>query len=281
MNDPKAQQWLTRADGLATRLRQIRTRAGRSGLSLATALGWQSSKVTRIESGEQGPKVTDVEAWARECGASDTEVNELLELLRQYQSVRSMLRQRARNGTTPAQTDSSALIEASTLIRTYSLNALPVVLQLPEYAKAVIEEGERTLGDGPQIAEAVDARMRRAALLQDRTRRFEMILDESVLYRRRGGEVMHSQLDRLLPLGSASNVRFGIIPFTRQVEVPAIQGFAVYDDAAVLETYRGDQRVADEQLPFYTGLLEDMWSSAVEGRDARLLVVQAIDALGR
>jgi hypothetical protein len=278
VNDPKAQQWLTRPGGLATRLKQIR--GDRSGLSLAKSLDWQSSKITRIEQGEQVPSADDIAKWASKCGAGEEVIAELLELLADFKSVRGVLKQRSRQGETPAQTDTTALVGAATLIQWYAIAAIPGILQLPDYARAVFEEGFRTTGDDPDLDEAVDDRMRRQSLLYDRTRRFEILLDEPVLYRMRGSvDVMRAQLDRLLPVGGMPNVKFGIIPIGAFTAVPAAQGFVIYDDAAFLQSHKGEEPVGPGGAEFYGQLMVRLWEHAVTGDAARKLILKAIDSL--
>lgn len=47
--------WLTRRGGLANRLRVARIETGISGAAFARALGWQQSKVSRLETGVTVP----------------------------------------------------------------------------------------------------------------------------------------------------------------------------------------------------------------------------------
>jgi hypothetical protein len=279
MKDPKAKQWLTRADGLATRLRQAR--GERSGLSMAKALKWQSSKVTRIEQGTQVPSGEDIEAWGRECNQSRAEIDQLLAMLEEFKSIRGVFRQRARQGAAPIQAEYTGLVAASTLVRWFNLTAVPGIVQLPEYARAIFEENYRMDGAGVQdIDAAVEARMRRQPLLYDRTREFEIILDEAVMYRlRASADVMRAQLDRLLPLGSMPNVRFGIVPLGEYVKVPLMHAFGIYDDKTFVEVYTGEEPANTDDADYYPHLMELLWDSAVEGEAARRLILKAIEAL--
>jgi hypothetical protein len=280
VKDPKAKQWLTRADGLATRLRQAR--GDRSGLSVAKALGWQSSKVTRIEQGIQVPSADDIRAWGSEVGQDQAQIDQLLAMLEEFRSIRGVFRQRAKGGAAPVQAEYTGLVAESTLIRWFNLSAVPGIVQLPEYARAVFEENYRmNRGEGVQdIDAAVEARMRRQPLLYDRTRSFEIVMDESVLYRKRASiEVMRAQLDRLLPLGSLPNVRFGIVPRDGFVAIPLMHAFGIYDDRTFIEVYTGEEPANTDDPDFFPYVMEQLWSSAVEGEEARRLIVKAIDAL--
>ena len=276
MNDPKATQWLTKTGGLARRLEQAR--GTRSGLSLAEQLGWSSSKITRIEQGTQIPKPEDIRNWARACELDDAETQDLLRLLEEFQAMRSVMRQRGRRGTEPVSVDASGLVETATLIRTYSTWAVPPILQLEEYAVAVLNEQDRlNPGAMPDPVDALGARMRRQDLLRDKTRRFEIVLDESVLYRRHGGaEVLHHQLEYLLRL---TRLKLGIVPFTAEQPVPAVQSIALYDEHAFLETVGGDQQAGPDELALCTRLLDQLWEVAVEGSAARDLISKPMAAL--
>lgn len=273
MKDPKATQWLTKAGGLARRLEQAR--GSRSGLSLAGQLDWSSSKITRIEQGTQIPKADDIIKWSRACELSDDETQELLGLLDEFKKIHGVLRQRGRRGSEPSRTDASGLVEAATLIRTYSTWAVPPILQLAEYAAAVLDEQDR-LDPGAAVdpADALAARMRRQALLYDKTRRFEFLLDEGVLYRRHGGaEALRSQLQFLLTL---TTFKFGIVPFDAPVTVPAVQSIAMYDEQVFVEQISGDGAADPAEAELCSRLLEQLWPAAVEGDAARQLVLKAI-----
>ncbi len=275
MNDPKATQWLTKAGGLAKRLEQAR--GERSGLSLAKQLGWKaSSKITRIENGTQIPTAADIKDWAAACDLSDAETQELLGLLDEFKAMHSVMRQRGRASAEPTHHDASGLAETSTLIRTYSTWAVPPILQLEPYAAAVLGAQDRlNPGATADPADRLAVRLRRQRLLFDPTRRFEFLLDEGVLYRRHGGaEVLRAQLQFLLTIRN-----LGIVPFAADVAAPAVESIAVYDDRAFAERLTGDEAMEAGELDLCTRLLEQLWSSAVEGEPARQLILEAIAVL--
>ncbi len=45
---------------LGARLRELRSEAGLNGKGVAEALGWQRSKVSRLETGKQTPTASDL-----------------------------------------------------------------------------------------------------------------------------------------------------------------------------------------------------------------------------
>lgn len=279
MNDPRARQLLTRADGLATALRKAR--GSRSGLSIAKQFDWASSKITRIEQGLQVPSDNDIDRWAEACELGPEATAELHRKLEEFKQLRPTQRQRSKATQPTAILDTNVLLSAATLVRSYSLDALPAIVQLPEYAAALLGEEFRPAVSSADLSAAVDERMRRQSLLYDRTRRFEIVIDEAVLHRRRGSvEVMRAQLDRLLSLtGTVANVRFGIVPFREPVKVSPRQGFTIYDDRVVVEAFAGDQLVDDADLGLYSAALEELWAVAVEGDQARRSLLEVIGAL--
>lgn len=52
-------------EALGARLRELRTEAGLQGRELADRLGWQRSKVSRLENGKQTATAADLQAWAQ------------------------------------------------------------------------------------------------------------------------------------------------------------------------------------------------------------------------
>ncbi len=63
------------------RLRRMRIEAGLQGKELAGILGWQASKVTRIEQGKQTPSLHDLEQWCLTCNHPESEVQTMMGLL--------------------------------------------------------------------------------------------------------------------------------------------------------------------------------------------------------
>ncbi len=84
------------------------------------------------------------------------------------------------------------------------------------------------------MSDAVAARMRRNAVLDNASRRFSFVLEESVLrYRFGGAETMAAQLGHLLAVMDLQNVALGIVPFSAQRTVWPMPTFTVFDDTRV------------------------------------------------
>ncbi len=58
---------------LGARLRELRAEAGLEGKDLAAKLGWQPSKVSRLQNGKQTPTAADLTAWAQACGLPESD----------------------------------------------------------------------------------------------------------------------------------------------------------------------------------------------------------------
>ena len=107
---------MTQPEGLGTRLRALRARADLSGKELAAAAGWDQSKVSRIERGQQVPKAPDIDTWARVCGATDTEVRELLSLQSEARIAHATFSDRMKRGQAEVQKSYTSLAASASLI---------------------------------------------------------------------------------------------------------------------------------------------------------------------
>ena len=134
------------------------------------------------------------------------------------------------------------------------------------------------------VEEAVKARMYRNRILQSGGRHFTMLLEESVLRSRVGGnEVMAAQLGYLLSVTALPNVKLGVIPFTAESRpMWTVEAFTVFDNARVhVELLAAQVTVTvPGEVVVYLRAFERLAGLAVYGAEARTLITNAINALG-
>lgn len=282
MKNPRTQAWLTRPEGLATRLR-----AARGALTLrqlGDRLGWPSSKVSRFETGQQIPTDADVRGWATATGATPDDLDGMLHELDGVLAMRSTFRRRLKTSQAQAQNSFNELERTTAFIRTYHIGVVPALLQTPGYAREVIKQVERAYDAGKDIAEAVAARMSRQDHLRDEGKRFEFLFAEAALRNVPGRyDVMPAQLDRLISATDLPNVRLGIIPQLKPLAwLPGPSTIDLYDDDdGIIEGFVDNQEYHGENVAFLHRLMDLMWGDAVEGESARALILSAKADLGR
>lgn len=272
------EDWLNRSEGLAARLRQVRTQAGLSGKQLAEALGWQPSKVSKLENNRQMPTAGDVADWAAACGADDDTRQHLTDLTAEAHTAHRAFKVSMRRGQVAVQRRYNEIVAAAHVIKHFETFYVPGLLQTPDYARGVLID-QRNLHRPPDdVDAAVTVRMKRQEHLYDPGKRFEFLLDEPVLYRRMWApEVMRAQLDRLLGAIGMPRIRFGIIPLDGEVRTAIQTSFQIYDDEAVIEHNQGEAWFADEAAADQHKYMERLWLDAVEGDEARRLITVARD----
>lgn len=277
--NPIISEWLTRPGGLAGRLHELRSAAGMSGKDLATAAGWQPPKVSKLEKGRQLPTAADIEAWAAACGAAG-EAEELIDLLGEVETIRVEWRHRMLHGQAGVQERYRRIVEAATSVRQFTSAAVPGILQIGEYARRVLTETAARHGvEIDDIDDAVARRMQRQDLLYDSTRSFEFILTEPVLrWQPCTPTVMRAQLDRLLTVFGMPNVRLGIIPLGPVTTIPE-HSFVLYDDTAIVEMFVSEVLHTAVESAIYNRIMDQLWDDAVEGDEARQLIIRAADDL--
>ena len=220
---------------LAAELREIRESKGRSGETVATALKWSPSKISRYERAKTGLRPKEVER-----------------LLDYYQITgprREMLLALAEDAAQKGWWEdfSDVLYEdyqqfiglehEAASIAIWHVDVVPGLLQTEEYARNIISSYGRVEPTAPgMIGRLVRVRMRRQQVLDRPELQTSVVLDESILKRRIGNEtVMHEQLQRLVQIADRSNVTLQILPLDAQHTVVGesfeIFGFGTDADA--------------------------------------------------
>ncbi len=239
--------------GLAAEVRHIRDDCGLSLEAVCEQLGWQQSKLSRMERGQQCISAADLASLLVIYKVTGRERAGLLHLVeRQDEPGRWILH-------SPLTPTSATLMqleaEAISLVNAQPL-LVPGLLQTPDYARAVM------MADGvaPELVESRLATRieRQLVLTKAKPPKFDIILDESVLHRPLGGSaVMARQLRALLEVADRPNMRLWVVPTTASTDAgffwPAyVIGFPRADTVVHLESKASSVYIEDkEMIDFY------------------------------
>lgn len=218
----RLEPYLNRAEPAPTLLKMlvgvqlagIREDAGLSQEQAARKLGFSPAKLSRIEAGKgrRPPAETDVRALLKLYACDEYEGSVLLQLLRRAGEPGWW--QRYDKRLMPEWFDRLVgLQEAATAIRTFEIQYVPGLLQIPAYTRAVVERG-LPMASGREVERRVELRTRRTELLErPDAPQVWAILDESVLLRVLGSrEVMREQLDHLVKMARLPHVTVQVVP---------------------------------------------------------------------
>nr|MDT0661344.1 helix-turn-helix transcriptional regulator [Micromonospora sp. DSM 115978] len=195
--------------GLGGELRQIRKDRGLTAVAVANQLDWQPSRLSRMETGQQGIQVEDVAALLVVYGVTGQERKRLLGMAERVKDTGwwEMI------GGLPAESRTLIRLEAeATAILNWQPVLVPGLLQMPEYVRAVM----RGCGVSDSDAQGrVAARLGRQAILtRNEPPTLDVVLDEIVLRRVLGGpRVMARQLRHLVEAAERPNVTLRVVPF--------------------------------------------------------------------
>jgi transcriptional regulator with XRE-family HTH domain len=274
---------------LAAELRAIRESKGKSGDTVAAALRWSPSKVSRYELARTGLKVPEVEKLLDYYEIGGARRAQLLELARDA----------AQKGwwedyTVELSPDYQQFIgfehEASS-ISIWHVEVIPGLLQTPAYARHIIANYGLIEPIAPGMIERlVKVRMQRQQVLA-RTPPVELsvVLDESCLLRRIGDErVMYDQLTYLAELVDRPHVELRILPLGAQHAVlgPAFVIFhfgsfsdAILQDVVASEQLKGVYTEEGEQETHLHGLVfQSLVGVSLDPAASRALILEIADA---
>ncbi|MEV0085281.1 helix-turn-helix transcriptional regulator [Saccharopolyspora sp. NPDC050642] len=258
------------------RLRELRERAGYSGREFASAAGWQPSKISKIENGRQLPTDADLLIWVRLTEVPEPRATEFRDELRTIRLESSSWKRQLRTGHRRRQERSRGIEAEAGTIRAFELVVVPGLVQTADYARHVFSSAAALQQVPHDTDAAVQVRLERQHALYDSAKHVELLIAESALrYFACPPQTMVAQIDRLIALCGLATVRFGIIPLnTRLPHIPA-SGFWIIGDTVFVETVNTEISTDDpDDVALYNRLADSLWQAAVEGDDARRLLVQ-------
>ena len=204
---------------LAAELRGIRESKGKSGDTVAAALKWSPSKISRYERARTGLRPREVERLLDYYEITGPRRALLLGLAEDA----------AQKGWWEEHADSLSedykqfigLEHEATSMAIWHVDVVTGLLQTEEYARHIIGSYSRVEPVAPgMIGRLVRVRMRRQQVLNRDGLELLVVLDESVLKRRIGDNaVMYDQLQRLVKEADRPNLTLQVLPLDAQHSV--------------------------------------------------------------
>jgi transcriptional regulator with XRE-family HTH domain len=265
-----------RAQWLGQQLRELRDQAGFTLRQAADYLERDPSTVSRFESGEYPIRRADLLALLDFYGVSDKRRRDLLLALREEVWQRGWWDGYAEEFDRRF-IDLVWLESRAREIRSFDNTTLPGLLQIREYATAVIEAADFDIA--PELLErGVELRMARQGVLSgDNPPHLRVILDEALLRRLVGGPaVLRAQLDHLVQCAQRPNIEIRVLPFSAGAHASPYGAFQLitlddpYPDVAYAETLTGgvyvEMPLAERFVRAYDRL-EEMALGALESAE--------------
>jgi len=230
---------------LAAELRGLREAKGRSGEAVAHALRWSPSKVSRYERAKTGLKPREVERLLDYYGVTGAHRAMLLSLAADA-SQRGWWEEHA--DTLPEDYQQFIGLEhEATSVAIWHVDVVAGLLQTEGYARHIIGSYDRVEPIAPsQVTRLVRVRTRRQQVLDRPGLKVSVVLDESVLLRRIGTDlVMYEQLQRLAKECDRPNLTIQILPLdglhTVIGESFVLFGFEANGDAVLKDVVSTEQ----------------------------------------
>jgi hypothetical protein len=265
---------------LAAELRRLRNDAQMSITGVAKQLGWQGSKLSRIENRQIGISTADVRKLLDLYGVNDPEqVRRLVDIARRAKERGWW---ESYGATLPTETRTMIGIEVeASLICTYEQALIPGLLQSADYARAVIRAA-RPNDSQDVIDQRVEVRLARQALLEEQDApELWIVLNEGAVRQVVGSKaIMAAQLRRLIEERDRDNIVVQVLPFSAG-EHPAMVGpFSLFNFPAEDETgavYIETMNSAlimekPEDLETYRHAFDYLRAAALSPRDTRALI---------
>ena len=222
------------------------------------------SKLSKIETCQLVPSVEDVQRLCEVYRAPEPERSALLAAVEEVRSESQRARVVLPRAAGKLRQRLQRLESAATLLRDFQPGMVVDVLQTAAYARAV-SEGELDPAD-VSSSEAVGSSSFPPA------KHFVLIMTEGALrWQVSSPTVMFEQLDWIIEASRRPNVRVGVIPWTRAVEVFCSHAFRLYDSStAVVETKPAPVPFTEQvDVAVYEELFNELESLAAFGNEGR------------
>ena len=273
---------------LAAELREIREDKGKSGDTVAAALKWSPSKISRYERARTGLRPREVER--------------LLDYYQITGSRRALLlglaEDAAQKGWWEDFADSLSedyrqfigFEHEAASMAIWHVDVVTGLLQTEAYARHIISSYSRVEPMPPgMIGRMVKVRMQRQQVLNREDLQLSVVLDESVLKRRIGDEpVMYEQLQRLLQEADRPNLTLRILPLNAQHTVFGesfvIFGFrddsdAMLHDMVITEQLRNSVTLEGERETYLHRIaFQALWDASLDPATSRALILETAES---
>jgi transcriptional regulator with XRE-family HTH domain len=201
---------------LAAELRELREAKGRSGESVAAALRWSPSKISRYERAKTGLRPREVERLLDYYGVIGPRRERLLALAEDaaqkgwWEDFGDILSEDYRQFI--------GLEYEAASMAIWHVDVVPGLLQTQAYARHIIGSYSRVEPVAPRmIGRLVSVRMQRQQVLDREGLSLDIVLDESILKRRIGERaVMYEQLVRLAEEAAKPYITMRVLPLDSQ-----------------------------------------------------------------
>jgi transcriptional regulator with XRE-family HTH domain len=272
---------------LAAELRAIRDRRGESLQTVATGLGWSTSKLSRYELGI-GLKLREVEILLDHYRVAEVVRENLLGLAEE--ALRKGWWEDYSDVSSTEYREFIGLEAEASSVAVWHVEVVTGLLQTERYARALMAQYSRVEPIAPAFIERrVELRMRRKQVLeQDPSVDLLVVLDESVLKRQFGDEsVMYEQLQSLAAAATQPNISLRVLPLRAPHPVSAesfvIFGFgptgdAILHDVVATEGLKEQFYIEDRQQTYLHQLVFDTLLEATLDADAsRDLIIRTAE----
>ncbi|WP_416961758.1 helix-turn-helix domain-containing protein [Streptomyces sp. Agncl-13] len=264
-------------EALGARLRELRTETGLNGKDFAERLGWQRSKVSRLENGKQTATEADAETWAQGAERPDI-ADELRRSVRSLQTSYRSWRRQLSVGHRAVQEGHRVQEAQAQTIHIFESGIIPGIFQTPDYARGVLTDVSNRLGTPRDVEEGVRARMKRQEAVYEPGHHFHTLIWEAALHVARcAPEAMAVQLHRLSGFIGLDTVTLGVIPLGARTPFSPKHGFWIIDEQLVVaDTWSAELSLdSAEDVALYRRTWELMRESAVFDHQAHRLIDRA------
>jgi transcriptional regulator with XRE-family HTH domain len=268
---------------LGKALKHARDQAGKTQEEAAAVIDAAASKISRLELGQSGLKLTDLALLLDFYGVSGEQVESMRDLARagrqrgRWTGFRNVVPDWFR-AYVDLETDASE-------IRWYQPEVVPGILQTEAYIHAMNATAHPRVTDD-EVNRHVKVRLERQAILDQPDTTLHFILSESALRRNIGdATIMHQQLVHLAELAERPNVELQVLPFDAQTFGAAWVGFIILrfdhdatSDVVYVETFTdADYLDAPDAVQAYTALWNRLQAAAMGQVESRNLIIRLAD----
>jgi transcriptional regulator with XRE-family HTH domain len=210
---------------LAAELRRLRHESEKSIEEVAAGLGWQPSKLSRIENRQVGISTADLRKLLVAYKVEDRAYSDELTDMARRATERGWWQSFSSDVVPTALANLIGLETEARTIRSYEPELVPGLLQTEAYARAIMRAWQPSW-TAADIDRRVEIRLARQDVLRQTgaSPQASCIINESVLRRSVGGnEVMHEQIEMLAKERDPANVTVQVLSFNSGAH-PAMAG---------------------------------------------------------